>query len=96
MNIAFDYDDTITLDRPFWKGIIKSVIGCGHKAFIVSCRTDNIENLTSIRDWLGDVGERVPVILTNHTSKQEAVKLHNYKIDVWVENNLNVVLYGDK
>lgn len=95
MNIAFDYDDTITLDRPFWLGIIKLTLVCGHGAFIVSCRTDNIENLTSIRDWLGGMGEKVPVILTNHTSKQEAVKLHNYKIDVWVENNVSTVLYNE-
>ncbi len=95
MNIAFDYDDTITLDRPFWLNIIKSTLVRGHRAFIVSCRTDNIENLTSIRDWLGDIGEKVPIVLTNHTSKQEAVKLHNYKIDVWVENNIGTILYGE-
>jgi hypothetical protein len=53
MNIAFDYDDTITLDRPFWFRIIQLTLERGHRAFIVSCRTDNIENLTSIRDWLG-------------------------------------------
>ena len=80
MNIALDFDDTITLDRYFWGQFINLAKSCGHEIVIVTSRhpLPTVEN----RDiTMYAVGWEVEIIYTSGEPKAQY-----YKADVWIDD----------
>ena len=80
MNLALDFDDTITLDRYFWGQFINLAKSSGHTVTIVTSRhsvpiRDNEDIMMYAKGW------GVEVIYTSGEPKAEY-----YKADVWIDD----------
>lgn len=54
MNIALDYDGTITPDPELWKFFIARALDLGHKIDIVTMRFPGNE-LVEVKEFIGDL-----------------------------------------
>ena len=89
MNIALDFDETYTLDRPFWDRFIGIAKDHGHRVYMITCRRNISENHDLLRG--------IPVhqtYFTNHGSKLDFVKQLGLKIDVWIDDDPKCVIHG--
>jgi hypothetical protein len=77
VNIAIDYDNTFTLDPPFWRGFIMRAVMAGHKVLCVTMRHDSmpVEHEMS-----------VPVHYTGHKAKRPFMEAQGIHIDVWIDD----------
>ena len=87
MNIALDYDNTYTLDSDLWDVFIKLLAMRGHTVYIVTMRyvTQPIEPILDL----------VPgnVHYTSGKAKRKFMTEHNIRIDVWVDDIPDFILY---
>ena len=89
--IALDFDGTFRADPELWQGFARDALRQGHRVVIVSCRTENTENSRTIRQRLGDIGRRVPVVLTLHRPKRMCARLAGYEVDIWIDDQPSVI-----
>ena len=81
MNIALDFDETITLDEYFWGAFIELAKGQHHSVTIVTSRhpspgTDYNEDIEAYaKAW------RVDIVYAGHKQKREV-----HKADVWIDD----------
>lgn len=90
MFIAIDFDDTFTLDPPFWLEFAKSAKRAGHRVAIVTCRRETVENLAIVDDLAPDI----PSFFTGHMAKQRYMEAMNVRVDVWIDDDPASVLSG--
>lgn len=83
MKIGLDYDDTITLDPPFWRDFIALAKAYGHEVVCVSLRFNTLENSREVNETLG---HKIPVVLCDHEYKEEKAEKKGLKIDVWIDD----------
>jgi hypothetical protein len=94
MNLAIDFDDTLTADPILWKAFCDKAHELGHKVWLVTCRRQTEENVDIVYDYLEEHGIEIPVIFTNLDSKQAHVYEMGLKIDIWVDDMPRSILYG--
>lgn len=106
MNIAIDWDDTFTLDEPFWRAFIASAEAAGHRVYLVTCRRDTSENRQEVfalgHDYTPPnsavvVRTGLPVYrhhFTGMAAKQWYMQGHGIKIDVWIDDKPESVVNG--
>ena len=93
--IALDFDGTFTADPELWQGFVRDALRAGHRVVVVSCRTENTENRRTIRQQLGEIGRKVPIVLTSHRPKRMCAQLEGYDVDVWIDDQPGVIDAAD-
>lgn len=84
MNIAIDFDGTITADVKLFNIIIDVIKQAGHKVYIVTGRSFSDDCLKEIERTLY---YSVPIIFcTPYTLKRDMMLSLGIKIDIWVDN----------
>lgn len=92
LDIAIDYDDTITLDKAMFREIFEVIKRHGHNAYIVTMRNESWGEEVRDENW------GVPVICTDCAAK-EVYCIENYGLEFdfvmddkpkyWVEHHRN-------
>lgn len=89
MNVSLDYDNTYTEDKLSWNNFIAYFRSQGHKIFLVTSRhpkhSDEVLN-----DLCGLVDG---IYFTSHEPKDRFMKSHGIQIDVWIDDNPNVICW---
>lgn len=87
MNIALDYDDTVTRDMGLFTMFALNAVKRGHKVYIVTMRYP--EECSDIpEDILGIVTELCP---TSRQGKQKFMLDKGIHIHVWIDDNPKAV-----
>lgn len=97
MNIAIDFDDTLTAAPDLWRTFCQTANVDGHGLFVITCRRNTDENKATVSDWLIANDIEIPVtkiLFTNLNSKLEHVAKLGLKIDVWIDDNVESILFG--
>ena len=84
LNIALDYDDTITADPNGFKAIVRCFQSLGHKVTIVTLR-DSSESTDLIREFLEKYD--VETIFCAGQSKERIVRELGLHMNIWVDDN---------
>lgn len=91
MNIALDYDGTITADIDAWKSFCQLFRSRGHKVYIVTMRYPQEVDATVIymQQWVDDV------IFTSRKAKQPFIQQYYPQVtfDVWIDDHPKAILY---
>lgn len=96
MNIAVDYDNTITADRELFKVFIELARTKGHDVRIVTCRSESY-GLQPVFDYASTFVPELQVINTSGQEKHGyCVKYHDFDVDVWVDDNPHWIGTHDK
>ncbi len=86
INIAIDFDNTITADPQLFKHLINSIRMYGHKVYIVTYRYGPISHASNadVWCWKDDVDG---IIFTGHNAKRKFLyDTHKIKIDIWMDD----------
>jgi hypothetical protein len=94
LNIAIDFDDTLTADPVLFRLFIDQARRLGHKVFLVTARRDTDENREEIESFLEHHGIEILTWYTGLQSKVEFMKSKGIKIDVWVDDNPRACALG--
>ena len=95
MNIAIDFDETITRDAILWRTFIDAAIAGGHKFMLVTCRRNNMDNRETIYEWMTDHHmSGVQVYFTDLNSKLEHMRARGIKIDIWIDDDPACIIHG--
>lgn len=83
MNIAIDYDCTLTADLPLFTMFTRGAKANGHEVKIVTFRhpdnkTDGIEQAAQ------DLG--IEIIFTDHQQKQQVCEEIGWEPDIWIDD----------
>lgn len=95
MNIAIDYDDTYTLDQPFWDIFVRHARNNGHNVYCVTWRDGG--NFDMRQEVCKDFPlERRYIHFTNLKAKRKYMEDKGIYIDVWIDDNPYAILHdGD-
>lgn len=82
MNIALDFDGTITLDKIFWSSFARNAVERGHVLAIVTMRPGPIDRGENrdIAEFMAMTGVRKCVFTAG------GQKADHYKADVWIDD----------
>lgn len=100
MNIAIDFDDTITADGKCFVNIIKEFQKAGHTIYIVSSRRNTMDNYRYIEHFLlkhlseNDSISEVGILLCYDEPKQMFVRRNKIDISIWIDNDPNSITKG--
>jgi 5'(3')-deoxyribonucleotidase len=94
MNIAIDFDDTLTADAKLWRLFCEYAEELGHKVFVVTCRRDTPDNRETVKEWLRMHLIDLHVVYTNLRSKQTVCEERGMRIDVWIDDHPLSILEG--
>ncbi len=94
MNIAIDFDETITRDSVLWAGFIRDAKARGHNVFMVTCRRDTDDNRDTVQEWLRNANINLPVYFTKLGSKIEHMGRAGIKIDIWIDDDPACIIHG--
>lgn len=84
MNIAFDYDDTISADPKLFTRIMQTFAEAGHKVYVVTYRESAaFEDLR----WLAHLDAVTDVVFTGCQAKDRYCKTMGINIDIWIDDN---------
>lgn len=87
MNIAIDFDDTLTADAKLWEVFIDHARKLGHTVYCVTARRDTDDNRESIDEWMRMHGIKLNVWYTGLQSKVEFMRAKGIKIDIWIDDD---------
>jgi hypothetical protein len=87
MQIALDYDGTVTLDETGWLEFVDMMRQRGHHVIVVTMRHEH-EPLQMIAPKTGEV----PVVYTGRKAKQDFCAKMGVFFDVWIDDNPNFIL----
>ena len=87
LNIAIDYDDTITADADMWYIFIHNAIQRGHKVYVVTWRDED----TPIHYRFDELA--TDVIYCNLKAKQQFCESKGIFIDIWIDDNPRAILH---
>lgn len=85
--IGLDWDGTFTADPQLGRNWLHATLNLGHRAVIVSARSDTPENRAEIAAGLGPllVG-LVPIVLSGHRPKRSVAAEEGYPVDLWIDD----------
>lgn len=86
MNIAFDWDETVTADEPLFLGFMDQCAE-NHTVYIVTAREEY--QLNDIFETLHDYGleYKVEVVASSHHIKNDFMIDRGVFIHVWIDDN---------
>jgi hypothetical protein len=90
VKIAIDYDQTITLDYPFWADFINRTVDAGHDIRICTMRSEAMKD-----EWLKVVEETIPVLCTNRQQKREFCDNLGWHPDIWIDDSPEFIVRRD-
>ena len=79
--IAFDYDETISLNRILFKRVMELFRECNW--CVIICTWRDIDELGDLHDLKIEGYE---IFATNRQAKREFMKNKGYEVDVWVDD----------
>jgi hypothetical protein len=82
--IAFDWDNTVGEDIPFYSKLMDVYIENGFTPIICSLRSPAKENLREFHQKLKR--KDIAIYLTNGISKQKYMKMFGYHVNLWVDD----------
>jgi hypothetical protein len=88
VTFGLDYDGTYNEASDLWDAFVANARAQGHKVVCVTCRRETLENVQECD---------VPGVLTYFTGgapKQWFMEQRGVSIDVWIDNEPRVILYG--
>lgn len=85
MKVALDYDNTYTLDPPFWDKFIDMLQLKDHEVMIVTYRSPDIPI---------DHELPIPVFYTSFHAKRKYMLEQDINIDVWIDDWPEGILIG--
>lgn len=94
MQIAIDFDNTLTEDASLWRGFIEAAQKNGHRCFCVTARRDTSDNHEIIDKWMADNGIDIPIVCTSLRSKVQHVSKIGIKIDIWIDDDPKTLVNG--
>jgi hypothetical protein len=92
MILGIDFDDTITKDENCWIEVIKTFIKFGHEVMVVTARTENEKNISEVKCFTEKIGQ-IRTIFSDHLSKKDFCEKLNIKIDIWIDDKPEAVVF---
>jgi hypothetical protein len=92
VNIAIDYDKTISRDPLLFMQLIELCVMGGHTVYIVSGRKEDYQ--PEDMEWLRNSHLVSDVLITNWESKAAYCAANGYMIDVWIDDNPEAIIYA--
>ena len=83
MNIALDYDNTLTLDVRTWENVVALLSRAGHSVYLVTARLDSSMGPL---EWLREHPNIKGVFNTNLQAKRPYMEDRGIEIDVWIDD----------
>jgi hypothetical protein len=90
MIIALDWDQTYTLDPPFWHNFVKTCVAQGHDVRIVTMRKPYMED-----DGLRKISKLIPVIYTSNAQKREYCVSIGWYPQIWIDDSPEFIVARD-
>jgi hydroxymethylpyrimidine pyrophosphatase-like HAD family hydrolase len=88
MNIAIDFDGTISADEELFVDVIQLMKDAGHEVFIV---TNNFAKYRpDIIEFAGKV--QCMVLFAREHDKEAFVKMRGYHIDIWIDDDPEAIV----
>lgn len=94
MNIAIDFDNTLTADATLWVGFVELARKNGHRCYCVTARRDTDENRETVSEWLADNLIALPVFYTSLAPKTGHMESLGIKIDIWIDDDPRTLVNG--
>ncbi len=94
MNIAIDFDNTLTADPKLWGNFIASAKTSGHRVICITARRDTDENREELQAYLEHWGLALPTFYTGLSSKIHWAKKNDIKIDIWIDDDPTTLVNG--
>lgn len=91
MNIALDFDETITADPFLWQTFVGDAINRGHTVYIVTARRHDVQPEEVIQ-WA--IANRCRVFFTSWAAKRPFMDSKGIHIHVWIDDNPENLLYS--
>lgn len=92
MNISIDFDDTYTRDPDLWTAFAQDAIDRGHTVYCVTLRTP--EQGKDVLETIGRVLGSGMCYFTSMQSKKRYMWEHGIRIDVWIDDMPDAIVYG--
>ena len=94
MNIAIDFDDTLTRAPELWKVFVDKAKELGHNLYCVTCRRHTDENCEIVDDWMDEHDIQIFTVFTNMRSKRQVMDERGIRIDIWIDDIPESVEHG--
>lgn len=94
LNIAIDFDGTLTADPFLWSGFIHTAREVGHKVFVVTARRDTEENREELKEWMEAHGIKASVLFSSLGSKIALMKDRGIRVDIWIDDDPATLVRG--
>lgn len=94
MNIAIDFDNTLTADPDLWGIFVDRAKKLGHRCYCVTARRDTEENNEIVSEWMNENQITIPVFYTSLRSKVEYMQERDIKIDIWIDDDPRTLVNG--
>jgi hypothetical protein len=92
MNISIDFDDTYTRDPDMWNAVVSRMKLSGHNVYLVTLRTP--EQGLEVLSTIGRVIGAENCYFTSMQSKKNYMWKKGIRIDVWIDDMPDAILYG--
>lgn len=93
MNIAIDFDDTITRDMFAFRAIIAAFQNSGHDVYIVTYRSEQGNN-SDIKQFCKRLRKGLAgIIYTNLESKEAYMRDLGIEVDIWIDDSPEYILF---
>jgi len=94
VNIALDFDNTLTADPVLWSWFANKAKDLGHTVTIVTARRDTEENRDDVKLFQIEHGVNLHTVFTNLRSKLEVCAERGMKIDIWIDDDPTSLVRG--
>ncbi len=89
MNIALDYDKTVTEDPGFWHDVVKLAKSRGHQVQIVTYRSPE-DKTYDLMAFAGNA--EIPIVFTARQAKRKVCESLGISIDVWIDDQPELIV----
>lgn len=87
MNIALDFDNTLTADPDCFRDVVAAFEKHGHTVFIVTGRDDTDENRDDVKLFQIEHGFNLHAVFCCHRSKLEVTAERGMRISWWLDGD---------
>lgn len=94
MNIAIDFDNTLTADPDLFCVFAEYAKKLGHRVFIVTQRQRTEENVNEIEEYLAERDCKICVYYTEMQSKLDYMKNRGVKVAIWIDDDPEALVHG--
>jgi len=87
MNIAIDFDETLTRDAELWCAFVRAARKLDHRILCVTSRPQTEDDVDTVDEWFAKAGFTLPVYFCSHESKVAYMASLGIKIDIWIDDD---------